>query len=196
MSSVLTTAGQSLINRLRAEEQPLKVDRMIFAYIPGLSVDGALSREQNMPPPSQIEHVAVIEPGHKGYVDPDQVVYSVILGTDVGDFYFNWIGLVESGSDTVVAVSVCGKIHKLKNQLAAGRTGNCITRNFIMKYIGAAELAAINVSAKTWQLDWGFTIDLFIENATAIIVSHTMTLKNAGWLMDLSENFRAKEGEL
>jgi hypothetical protein len=127
---------------------------MILALIPGLDPTLAVDRSQQMPDPADIVHTATIDPDHKGYVDPDQVVYSIILGSDIGDFSFNWIGLVEAVTDTVIAITTTPETPKRKTNLGNNTTGNNITRNFMIQFQDAQNLTAITVAAETWQFDY------------------------------------------
>ncbi len=153
MSSAITTAGQTRINQLRGAELPLIIDRMVLALIPGLDPTLAVDRAQQMPAAGEIVHTAIIDAGHKGYVNPDQVVYSIILGSDVGDFSFNWIGLIEADTDTVIAITTMPETPKRKTNLANNTTGNNITRNFMIQFRDAQGLTGITIGAETWQFD-------------------------------------------
>lgn len=154
MSSAILTAGQARINELRGLEQPLVLDKMIFALIPGLDDTAAVDRSMALPQPSQIVHEATIDSNNKGYVGSDQVVYSVILGSDIGNWSFNMIGLVEAVTGNLIAVSTMPETPKRKTNLAINTTGNMITRNFVLAFQDAQNLTAINVSAETWQFDY------------------------------------------
>ncbi|MCP3941386.1 MAG: hypothetical protein GY710_07875 [Desulfobacteraceae bacterium] len=154
MSSAVTIEGQTRINQLRGAELPLVIDRMILAMIPGLDSTGAVDRDQQMPAPAYIVHTQEIEPDHKGYVDPDQVVYSIILGSDLPNFSFNWIGTVEKDTDTIITVTTTPETHKRKTDLSTNTTGNCITRNVMLQFRDAQNLTGINITAQTWQFDY------------------------------------------
>lgn len=154
MSTVFTNAGQTRINELTGLEQNLKIDRMVFALIPGLDPAAAIDRAQGMPDAGYIVHTAIIDPAHKGYVDPDQVVYSVILGSDLGDWSFNWIGLIEEATDTIIAITTLPDTPKRKSDIATNTTGNTITRNFMIQFQDAQNLTGITVAAETWQFNW------------------------------------------
>ncbi len=154
MSSAITIAGQTRINQLRGLEQPLVIDRMILAMIPGLDPTQAVDRTQQMPNPENIVHTYTIDADHKGYVNPDQVVYSMILGSDVGNFSFNWIGTVEKDTNTIITVTATPETPKRKTDLATNTTGNLITRNVMIAFQDAQNLTGITVSAETWQFDY------------------------------------------
>lgn len=152
MSSVLTTAGRSLIARLQAGEK-LVIDRFIFAYIPGLDPSEPLSPDAGLPEGSIVYEYAIPE-AYRSYMGPDQVVYSAALGSDIGDFSMNWQGLYCSQYDTLMAASTFHPIQKTALDLSAKRPGNNITRNFILKFAGAGEITGIDVEAGAWQMDY------------------------------------------
>ncbi|WP_419174397.1 phage tail protein [Desulfosediminicola sp.] len=154
MSAIFTNAGQTRINELMGLEQTLVINQMVFAYIPGLDPAAAIDRAQGMPDAGNIVHTEPIDPAHKGYVSPDQVVYSVILGSDVGDWSFNWIGLVEEGTGTVIAITTMPDTPKRKSDAATNTTGNNITRNFMIQFADAQSVTGITVAAETWQFNW------------------------------------------
>ncbi len=162
MGVAITNIGQTRINVLRGAEQPLVIDRMIFANVPGADYTAAVDRAQNMPPAEQIVHSVVIE--HKGYVNPDQVVHSVILGADLGDFTFNWIGIVEAGTDNVIQIAIVPETIKYKTNLQNNTTGNCITRNILSRFVDAQDLTGITVQASTWQYDFTSEMNALIND--------------------------------
>jgi len=154
MSSAITLAGQTRINELRGAEQPLVIDRMVLALVPGLDPTQPVDRNQQTPDPAHIVHTYDIPAEFKGYVNPDQVVYSMILGSDVGDFSFNWIGTVEAITGNVITVTTTPETPKRKTNLATNTTGNNITRNVMMQFMDAQALTGVTISAETWQFDY------------------------------------------
>ena len=154
MSSAITVAGQTRINQLRGDENPLVIDRMVLALVPDLDPTQPVDRNQQMPDPAHVVHTYDIPPEFKGYVDPDQVVYSMVLGSDVGDFSFNWIGTVDAGMDTVISVTTTPETPKRKTDPSTNTTGNNITRNVMMQFQDAQALTGVSISAETWQFDY------------------------------------------
>ena len=80
------------------------------------------------------------------------MVYSVVLGADVGDFSFNWIGLLNKASGTLAMIVHAPSQQKLKTK--EGQQGNVLTRSFLMEYNGAQTETGINTPAETWQIDF------------------------------------------
>ncbi|MCF8088965.1 MAG: phage tail protein [Desulfotignum sp.] len=154
MGSVFTNTGQTRINEVIGNASTLVIDRMVLALVPGLDPDAAIDRSQQMPDPADIVHTYTIDEDHKGYISPDQVVYSMLLGADIGDFTFNWIGLVEAVTDTVIAITTTPDISKWASDLATNTTGNAITRNMMLSFQDAQNVTGITITASTWQFDF------------------------------------------
>lgn len=158
MSTILTAAGESLIARLQAEGKALIIDTMILANVPGQDHTQAIAPGVAVPAEAQIALRYAIPPQYRAYVNPNQVVYSAMLGSDLGDFTFNWQGLWCSEHNTLVAVATFPALEKRRYDEANGKTGNNLTRNFLLTFTGARELTGLTISADVWQLD--FTVRL------------------------------------
>lgn len=152
----ITLAGEDLIAQKQAAQQPLNITRFIFANVPGLSPNNEVDRAAPKPPAGQVVYSAEIPPANKGYVNPSQVVYSLQVGSDVGDWDFNWIGL-ESAEGVLFAVAYMPLQQKRRN-IPPLQLGNNITRNFLVVFDGAQALTGITIDASTWQHD--FTVRL------------------------------------
>ncbi|MGL1932175.1 MAG: phage tail protein [Desulfotalea sp.] len=167
MSSAITNIGQTRIAQSNGGGTPLLIDRMVLAFIPGLDPSIAVDRAQAMPTAEQVVHTANID--KQGYVNPDQVVYSILLGSDLGDWSFNWIGLVETGTDNIIAITTHPGTPKHKTDIQNNTTGNNITRNFMIQFVDAQNITAITVSAETWQYNLSSLLADAV-NAHAILI--------------------------
>ena len=65
-------------------------------------------------------------------MNPNQVVYSALLGSDIGDWSFNWQGLYCSEYETLIAAASFPTLEKRKYSSATGAAGNNLTRNFLL----------------------------------------------------------------
>lgn len=148
----ITLAGEDLIAQKQAAQQPLNVARFIFANVPGLNPNTEVDRAAPKPPAGQIVYSAEIPSENKGYVNPAQVVYSLQVGSDIGDWDFNWIGL-ESAEGVLFAVAYVPLQQKRRN-IPPLQLGNNITRNFLVVFDGAQALTGITIDASTWQHDF------------------------------------------
>lgn len=79
-----------------------------------------------------------------------------MLGSDIGDWDFNWIGL-ETADNVLLAVAYVPLQQKRKN-IPPLQIGNNLTRNMLLKFDGAQQMTGITVDASTWQHD--FTVRL------------------------------------
>lgn len=156
MGAKITIAGESLIAEKQGTGQLLDVARFVFANVPGLNPSTPVDRAAPKPPAAQIVYTAPIPVENRGYVTPNQVVYSVQVGSDIGDWDFNWIGL-ESAEGVLFAVSYVPLQQKRKN-LPPVQVGNNITRNYLLMFDGAQAITGVTIDAKTWQHD--FTVRL------------------------------------
>ncbi len=156
MGASITLAGESLIAQKQAGQQILDVQRFIFANVPGLDPSGPVDRAAGKPAADRIVYTAEIPNDNAGFVNPNQVVYSLQVGSDVGDWDFNWIGL-ETVEGVLFAVAYVPLQQKRRN-IPPLQLGNNITRNFLVVYDGAQALTGITIDASTWQHD--FTVRL------------------------------------
>ena len=83
MSVIMTAAGEALKARLQAEGKPLVIDTFVFAHIPNLDPTEQLTPGITVPT-EQVVYTYPIPDEYRAYVNPNQVVYSALLGSDVG----------------------------------------------------------------------------------------------------------------
>jgi len=162
MGASITIAGERLIAQKQAARQPLEVARFVLAYLPGLDTTQPVDREAGLPPAEQIVYSVDIsrdgaagpngELTREGYLGPNQVVYSLLMGTNIGDFDFNWIGL-QTTEDVLLIAAYVPRQQK-RRELPPLQTGNNLTRNIVLEYDGAQSLTGIEVPAASWQFDF------------------------------------------
>ncbi|WP_411696578.1 phage tail-collar fiber domain-containing protein [Enterobacter pasteurii] len=126
------------------------LDEFVFANVPGLDATKPIDRSETLPPAAQIVYRQAVS--RKGVVNENAVVHSVVLGAEVGDFSFNWIGLINKTSNTLAMIVHAPLQQKLKTK--DGQQGNVLTRSFLMEYNGAQVETGINTPAETWQIDF------------------------------------------
>ncbi|MDM3001274.1 MULTISPECIES: phage tail protein [Citrobacter] len=130
--------------------EPVLLDEFVFALVPGLDPDLPVDRSETLPPAAQIVHREPVT--RKGVVNENAVVHSAVLGADVGDFSFNWIGLTNKATGTLAMIVHAPEQQKLKTK--EGQQGNVLTRSFLMEFTGAQTETTINTPAETWQIDF------------------------------------------
>ncbi|HBM2255312.1 TPA: phage tail protein [Salmonella enterica subsp. enterica] len=148
--TTITRAFEQWKAQQGATGEPVLLDEFVFANVPGLEPDRPVDRNETLPPAEQIVHRQAVS--RKGVVNDNAVVHSVVLGADVGDFSFNWIGLLNKASGTLAMIVHAPLQQKLKT--AEGQQGNVLTRSFLMEYNGAQAETGINTPAETWQIDF------------------------------------------
>ncbi|EJK5876334.1 phage tail protein [Salmonella enterica] len=148
--TTITLAFEQWKAQQGATGEPVLLDEFVFANVPGLDPDQPVDRNETLPPAEQIVHRQAVS--RKGVVNDNAVVHSVVLGADVGDFSFNWIGLLNKASGTLAMIVHAPLQQKLKT--AEGKQGNVLTRSFLMEYNGAQAETGINTPAETWQIDF------------------------------------------
>ena len=148
-TAIIKTGEQFFIKQL-SKSQPIKLDKVVFANINGITGDTEIDLNGSMPAPAQIVHAAPIT--QAGLLNDKTVVYSVILDTNVGDFSFNYIGLVNAETNTLCMVMHTDLTKKIKT--AGQRQGNTITESIWLEIDNASESTGITVNAETWQIDY------------------------------------------
>ncbi|MDH2306472.1 phage tail protein [Providencia rettgeri] len=150
MASVITVAFENWKAQEAASGKAVLLDEFVFAYVPNLDPTKPIDRNEKLPTANQIVHRQAVNKA--GLASENAVAYSVTMGADVGNFDFNWIGLLNKASGTVAMITHAPTQKKLKNQ--NGQQGNVLTRSFILEFQGAAEETQIKTSAETWQIDF------------------------------------------
>ncbi|EPB0561143.1 phage tail protein [Escherichia coli] len=148
--TAITLAFEQWKAQQGATGEPVVLDEFVFANVPGLNPDVPIDRNEALPAVAQIVHRQPVT--RTGVVNENGVVYSAVLGADVGDFSFNWIGLLNKASGTLAMIVHAPVQQKLKT--AEGQQGNVLTRSFLMEYNGAQAETGINTPAETWQIDF------------------------------------------
>ena len=148
--TVITTAFEQWKARQGESGEAVLLDEFVLANVPGLDPTKPVNRDEALPPAAQIVHRQAIT--RKGVVNENAVVHSVVIGADVGDFSFNWIGLINKASGTLAMIVHAPAQQKLKTK--DGQQGNVLTRSFLMEYSGAQQETGISTPAETWQIDF------------------------------------------
>ncbi|MBX8625803.1 phage tail protein [Pseudomonas glycinae] len=156
MSASITLAGEGQIALKQSQKKPLIISKFIFANVPGLKPETPVNRAAGKPPAGQIVHVYDIPEENRGFVNPNQIVYSAQIGSDIGDWDFNYVGL-EDADGLLFAVSYVPLQQKRRN-IPPLQIGNNVTRNFLVAFDGAMQLTGVKIDASTWQHD--FTVRL------------------------------------
>ncbi|MEX4623203.1 phage tail protein [Haemophilus influenzae] len=153
MASLITPQFERYVAEQTIARGTVQFDEFIFANIPGLN-ENNLTQHLTIPTSAQIVHRQAVS--QSGVINENAVVYSVTIGTEVGDFDFNFIGLINRSKNLLAVAVQTDTVKKIRNKNAV--QGNSITRNMLLEFSGAKALTGINVNANTWQID--FTVRL------------------------------------
>ena len=153
MAEVITLQGENLIAEKLGSHEILDIDTFILSYDPDIDPSSPIDRESGLPNSEQIVYQDSVT--QTGYVNPNQVVYSLFMDSTVGPFEFNRMDLVASqDGDINVAIATMPTQNKVANNPGEGIRGQSMTRNFMTVYDGAQEVTDITVEAEVWQIDF------------------------------------------
>ncbi|WP_102458774.1 phage tail protein [Vibrio splendidus] len=173
--AVITIAGEQLIAQKQQAEEPLEIAEFVLAYVPGVDPSVPPERYQSLPPSNQIR--LRMAPTRSAYVNLNEVVYSLILDNTVGNFDFNWLGLL-SEEGVLVSANHMVVQSKRKNNELTGEEGNNLTRNFLLKFSGAQSITNITVPAETWQFNYSDKINYFDTMVVSLAANHFASQKH------------------
>lgn len=173
--AVITIAGEQLIAQKQQAEEPLEIAEFVLAYVPGVDPSVPPERNQSLPPSNQIR--LRMAPTRSAYVNSNEVVYSLILDNTIGNFDFNWLGLV-SEEGVLVSANHMVVQSKRKNNELSGEEGNNLTRNFLLKFSGAQAITNITVPAETWQFNYSDKINYFDTMVVSLAANHFASQKH------------------
>lgn len=150
MSTIITEQYEHWCANQIISGKPARPDTFVFAYIPGQDESAEIPRDEILPDESMIQYRAPVT--QYGLLSPNATAFSIILDTTVGDFEYNWIGLLNEESGVLCMIAHTPRQQKIKT--ANGVQGNNLIRTFSMEFDGAAAAMHIDVSADVWQIDF------------------------------------------
>ncbi|HBV9072321.1 TPA: phage tail protein [Escherichia coli] len=150
MSTIITEHYEHWCANQIISGKPARPDTFVFAYIPGQDESAEIPRDEILPDESMIQYRASVT--QYGLLSPNATAFSIILDTTVGDFEYNWIGLLNEESGVLCMIAHTPRQQKIKT--ANGVQGNNLIRTFSMEFDGAAAAMHIDVSADVWQIDF------------------------------------------
>ncbi|HAU9595425.1 TPA: phage tail protein [Escherichia coli] len=190
--SVITSAFIRLKAQQAAEGTPVVLDEFVFANVPDLNPETPVSPDETLPPEDQIVHRQAV--GKTGVVNENAVVYSVTLGAELGDFEFNWVGLVSKATSTLAMIVHAPTQKKIRTH--NGNEGNVLVRSMLMEYSGAKEATGITTPAQTWQIDFTARLAAMDERQRRenVDIYGKATFFDDGWLVKKGERWSLCKG--
>ncbi|MGI1677579.1 MAG: phage tail protein [Cellvibrionaceae bacterium] len=159
MAGKIIQTGRDLFAAKQAAGEPLVIDRFVLADITGINENDPINDAEALPASADIVFQGAVTAS--GYIDPEKVVYSLLLDSSIGDFSFNWVG-IQADDGTLIAVDYVPSQTKIKT---TGTTrGNNLSRNFLISYVDAQSITAINLPAATWQIDFTQRLKIIDDN--------------------------------
>jgi len=171
VTGILTNAGKQHITTCALENTGLNVSTLVLANVPNLSDNAA--RDPNMAIPAQAQIVYQTDELITGFIDEHTVAWATVLDQDIGDFDYNWIGLITS-------TGILLALDYLPLQRKRQGVNNVHNRSFVLKFAAAKALARIEIKASSWMFDYSPRLDsmqlAIVANATAQIDNMTRHL--------------------
>ncbi|EOL9163650.1 phage tail protein [Escherichia coli] len=181
MATIITRAFEQWQAADLVTPGEIQLDEFILANVPGLDADATIDRAAGLP---DAAHIVYREPVNAaGVVNKNTVAYSFTIGTNVGDFSFNWIGLICKKTGLLAMVTTIPTLQKVKT--TATEQGNAFTRSFLIEFTGASEKTGITTPAETWQIDFTARMTGIDEYQRLLNVDHygCALFFDAGWLI-------------
>lgn len=169
--------GNYLAEQIKAKKT-VTFDEIIFAYIPNLT-ESNFKNFLKMPTAAQIKYR--FSHLQSAFVNNNQVVYSCTLDSTIGDFEFNFIGLINK-ADNFLAVAV--QTDTMAKRKSSGTVqGNNLTRSILLEFAGAKNATNITIPAQSWQVDFSAQIKPKTINANTTnsvdLTGHTHEIAKA-----------------
>ena len=113
MASLITPQFEQYIAQQTINKGTVVFDEFIFANIPGLTAEN-LKNHLTMPQAEHIVHRQAVS--QSGVINENAVVYSVTIGTEIGDFDFNFIGLLNKSKNMLAVAVQTNPVKKTRNK--------------------------------------------------------------------------------
>ena len=152
MAEIITFKGENRIAEAQGNNDRLVIDRFILSYYPDADPNLPIDRNSPLPAKDKIVYESLVT--QAGYVNPNQVVYSLFMGSAIGPFKFNRMDLIESETKTNIAIATFPTQNKIADNPEEEIRGQSMTRNFMLIYDGAQKITNITVEAEIWQFDF------------------------------------------
>ena len=184
MATIITTAFEQWQAADLLTPGDISLDEFVLANVPGLDPDAVINRDAGLPDAAQIVYRESVNAA--GVVNKNTVAYSFTLGTNVGNFSFNWIGLICKKTGLLAMVTTVPALEKVKT--TATEQGNAFTRSFLIEFNGAADKTGINTPAETWQIDFTARLTGIDDYQRLLNIDHygSALFFDDGWLVQRS----------
>ena len=181
VSGTVTDAGARYIARKVAALEDVVITHFVLANVPGASETTTANPAAGLPAVSQ-RVGGNIEVGAPRYNNDNAVTYSLVLGSDVGDFDFNFYGAV-TDTGVLLAFQYLPLNRKRKG------IGQVINRNLVVPFSNAKQMTGADLPIESWQYDYESEIEAMqmgvMQNSVATISALNSAIKNHERLLKL-----------
>jgi len=184
----ITNAGLDYRNAVFAGDEVQNITHFVFANINGQDENAPI--DPNTAIPANIVHSQPVKAVSK--VDGNAIVISAVLGYDIGDFEYNWYGVVATkANNEQVLIAVVTTAMQTKTQTQDIVVGNYSVKSVVWRSQNIADDLNITLSALPWQVQEGEFVSMAVfESYQKFITKPVIELKKRHNLTD-SANYNA-----
>lgn len=181
VSGTVTDAGARYIAQKAASLEPVVVTHFILANIPGVDETTPADATAGIPDESYLVggNILVQDPH---YNDDNAVTYSLVLDSSVGDYDFNYYGLVTDTGELLAYSNI--PLNKKRVGI-----GQVINRNLVVPFSNAKQLTGADLPLASWQFDYEAEMlamqTSIMQNSAATISALSSAIKNHERLLTL-----------
>ncbi|WP_417552091.1 phage tail protein [Marinomonas fungiae] len=144
----ITRVGAAYLSTRISQMAKVNVTHFVLANVPGVDETTEADWDFELAAEYVVSEQPIYRLSHTG---ESSVVYSMVMDSKVGDFDFNWYGLVTDTGE-VMAFAHIPMVSKRSN------VGQIINRNFLLPFTAAKALTGAEIPAESWQFDFTDTI--------------------------------------
>jgi len=148
----ITNAGLDYRNAVFAGDEVQNITHFVFANIDGQ--DDTAPIDSNTIIPATIVHSEPVKAVSK--VDGNTIVISTVMGYDIGDFEYNWYGVIATkANNEQVLIAVVTTALQTKTKTVDSVVGNYSVKSVVWRSQNIADDLSITLSALPWQVQEG-----------------------------------------
>ncbi|WP_462147174.1 phage tail-collar fiber domain-containing protein [Pseudoalteromonas gelatinilytica] len=145
----ITNAGIDYRNAVFAGEEVQNITHFVFANKQGQ--DASAPIDPNTAIPAHVLHTQPVKAVSK--VDGNAIVISAVLGYDIGDFEYNWYGVVATkANNEQVLIAVVTTELQTKTKTVGAVTGNYSVKSIVWRSQNIADDLNITLAVLPWQV--------------------------------------------
>lgn len=184
----ITNAGLDYRNAVFAGDEVQNITHFVFANINGQDENAPI--DPNTVIPANIVHSQPVKAVSR--VDGNAIVISAVMGYEVGDFEYNWFGVVATkANNEQVLIAVVTTALQSKTKTEGNIIGNHSVKSVVWRSQNIADDLSITLSALPWQVQEGEFVSMAVfESYQKFITKPVIELKKRHNLTD-SANYNA-----